>query len=96
MIIVFKPSATKQEIGAVEARIRELGYTPHEIVGVDAPQGDGVLIRAGVTHHANALNRKQHGECLLHVPVKVGPAELFGACCADVIAANVARVGGAW
>ena len=35
MIIVFKPNATEQEIETVEIRIRELGQTPHEIVGVE-------------------------------------------------------------
>lgn len=35
MIIVFKPNASPQEIKAVEDKIKSLGYTPHEIVGVE-------------------------------------------------------------
>lgn len=35
MIIVFKPNASPQEIQAVEDKIKSLGYTPHEIVGVE-------------------------------------------------------------
>lgn len=35
MIIVMKPEATKKEISAVSDKIKSLGYTPHEIVGVE-------------------------------------------------------------
>ncbi len=35
MIIVMKPEATEEEIAAVENKIREFGYEPHEIVGVE-------------------------------------------------------------
>ncbi|MFQ5671811.1 MAG: 3-deoxy-7-phosphoheptulonate synthase [Nitrospinales bacterium] len=35
MVIVFKKNATPEEIRAVEDKIRLLGYTPHEIAGVE-------------------------------------------------------------
>ena len=35
MIIVMKPQATEEQIVAVEDTIKELGYTPHEIAGVE-------------------------------------------------------------
>ena len=35
MIIVMAPDATPEEIEKVEDTIRELGYTPHAIVGVE-------------------------------------------------------------
>jgi len=35
MVIVFKKDATPEEIRAVEDKIRSLGYTPHEIVGIE-------------------------------------------------------------
>ena len=35
MIIVMSSDATPEEIEQVENTIRELGYTPHEIVGVE-------------------------------------------------------------
>ncbi|MCH8312681.1 MAG: hypothetical protein IID17_06815 [Nitrospinae bacterium] len=35
MIIVMKPGATQEEIGAVSEKIKSLGYTPHAIVGVE-------------------------------------------------------------
>ncbi len=35
MIIVMKPDATPEQIEEVEAQIEELGYKPHEIVGVE-------------------------------------------------------------
>tara|TARA_B100000686_G_scaffold353758_1_gene460687 strand:+ start:4733 stop:5749 length:1017 start_codon:yes stop_codon:yes gene_type:complete len=35
MIIVFKPTASEFEIQTVEDRIRAIGYSPHEIVGVE-------------------------------------------------------------
>ena len=35
MIIVMAPGATPEQIGKVEKTIKELGYTPHEIAGVE-------------------------------------------------------------
>ncbi|MGV7222599.1 MAG: 3-deoxy-7-phosphoheptulonate synthase [Nitrospinales bacterium] len=35
MIIVMKPGAAKEELTAVSDKIKSLGYTPHEIVGVE-------------------------------------------------------------
>ena len=35
MIIVMAPGATPQQIEIVEKTIKELGYTPHEIAGVE-------------------------------------------------------------
>jgi len=35
MIIVIKPGAPPEQIEAVKAKIIEMGYTPHEIVGVE-------------------------------------------------------------
>ena len=35
MIIVMRPQATAEQIQTVEDRIKQLGYTCHEIVGVE-------------------------------------------------------------
>ena len=35
MIIVMAPGATPEQIEKVEKTIKELGYTPHEIAGVE-------------------------------------------------------------
>ena len=36
----------------------------HPVSTVDRADGDGVLIGAGIAHHADALHRQQHGEAL--------------------------------
>jgi 3-deoxy-7-phosphoheptulonate synthase len=35
MIVVMKPSTTKQELDAVTAKVKELGYKPHVLYGVE-------------------------------------------------------------
>lgn len=67
MIIVFKRDASPEEIQAVEDKIRALGYTPHEIVGVErkivGAVGDerfqeelqGIESMAGVEHTIQIL-----------------------------------------
>ena len=35
MIIVMAPGATPEQIDKVENKIKEFGYTPHEIAGVE-------------------------------------------------------------
>ena len=51
MIIVMQPDATPEQIQAVEDTIVELGYKPHEIVGVERKVigaiGDERVVKTG-------------------------------------------------
>ena len=44
----------------------------HEVVGVDAADGEGVVVGAGVAHDADALHRQQHGEGLRRAAIEAG------------------------
>ncbi len=49
----------------------------HEVVGLDGPEGDDVLVGPAVPHHADGLDRQEHGEGLADLPFQPGGPELF-------------------
>ena len=79
MIIVIGPDATEEQKQAVKDKIIELGYTPHEIVGVERQVIGAVGEDHGKDHLMEVLESMAGVESLYHIPPNMSPHEIdFG------------------
>ena len=49
----------------------------HEVLRLDRPDGQDLVVGPSIPHHAHALHRQKDGESLRHLPHQPGPVELL-------------------
>lgn len=78
MILVLKPDTSQQEVDDIHAKIRELGFVPHEIVGVERRVIGAVGDEGGKEHLMQVLDSMPGVESVIPImkPYKLAGREL--------------------